>query len=120
MVAPPFEAGAVNVSEIDVVLTTVAEPIVGAPGTVIPPPALVTEIVIFVRVVFCEFAADTTYVADVAVTVGVPEIVPFVALNKSPDGRLGEMDQVVTAPPEFEAVTDVIADPTVPLIVVAE
>ena len=124
IVAPPFEAGAVKVRETVVAFTTVAVPIVGAPGAVTPPPPPPpdprTSIVKFVLVVFCEFAAETTYVADAVAEVGVPEIVPLVTLKFRPAGSAGETDQVVTEPPLFVAVKAVMAVPTFALRVVAE
>jgi hypothetical protein len=41
--------------------------------------------------------------------VGVPAILPFEVLNVNPEGRLGEIDQLLAVPPVFVAVTAVIA-----------
>ena len=46
-------------------------------------------------------------------SVGVPEIVPSDVLNVSPPGRVGEIDQEVTAPPLTVGVTEVMAVPLV-------
>jgi hypothetical protein len=59
IVAPPFDAGAVNVSEIVVAFTTDAVPITGAPEAVTPPPPPpVTTKVIVERTVPREFVAE--------------------------------------------------------------
>ena len=57
--------------------------------------------------------AVTVYVVELLISVGVPEMVPSVVLKLKPPGRLGEMDQVTTAPPLTVGVTDVMAVPLV-------
>lgn len=57
MVAPPFDAGAVKVRDTVVAFTSVAVPIVGAPGAVTPPE--VTASVIVERTVPRELVAET-------------------------------------------------------------
>jgi hypothetical protein len=41
--------------------------------------------------------------------VGVPEIEPLLLLNVSPDGREGEIEKLLTAPPELLTLTVEIA-----------
>ena len=111
MVAPPFDAGAVKVSETVVESTTVAVPIVGAPGAVTPPPAEVTSIVKVERTVPLELVADTVKTVETSETLGVPEIVPELTSKVKPDGNEGEIAQLETAPPELVAVSVVSAVP---------
>lgn len=40
---------------------------------------------------------------------GVPAILPFEVLNVKPEGKLGEIDQLLAVPPVFDAVTAVMA-----------
>ena len=51
--------------------------------------------------------AVTVYVVDELIEVGVPEIAPVDAEKASPDGRVGEIDQLVTVPP-LEVGVDVV------------
>ena len=55
IVAPPFDAGAVNAMVADVALVAVAVPIVGAPGTVVGVILLLAEL---------DAPAPTLFVAD--------------------------------------------------------
>ena len=49
--------------------------------------------------------------ADEDTTEGVPLIAPSEAANERPDGKAGEMDQVVTVPPVVVGVVVVMAVP---------
>ena len=55
--------------------------------------------------------------AEVVTAVGVPEMAPVDESSERPDGRDGETDQVVMAPPLAVGVTVVMA---VPLVSVKE
>ena len=46
-------------------------------------------------------------------SVGVPEMVPSEVSNDNPAGKVGEIDQDVTAPPLTVGVTEVMAVPLV-------
>ena len=59
------------------------------------------------------FVAVMVYVVEVLSSVGVPEMVPSVVSKDKPPGKVGEMDQVVTAPPFTVGVTEVMAVPLV-------
>lgn len=54
--------------------------------------------------------------ADDDTAVGVPEKTPVEVEKLMPEGKAGDMDHDVAAPPEFEGVNVVIAEFTVPLI----
>lgn len=55
----------------------------------------------------------TVYVANEDTTVGVPLIAPSEEAKERPNGSVGEIDQVVTVPPEVVGVDVVIAVPLV-------
>ena len=57
--------------------------------------------------------AVMVYVVEVLSSVGVPEMVPSEVSMDSPAGKVGEIDQVTTAPPLTVGVTDVMAVPLV-------
>ena len=54
--------------------------------------------------------AVTVYDVDASTAVGVPEIDPFEVEKERPAGRVGEIDQDVTAPPLEVGVTVVMAE----------
>ena len=54
----------------------------------------------------------TVYVAWAAAAVGVPEMMPVVALRASPAGRAGDTAYEAMAPPVLEGLFAVMAVPT--------
>jgi hypothetical protein len=115
IVAPPAEPGAVYVTVAVVEPVAVATPIVGALGTVAADEA--ATVIVVVPVALVDVVAVIVYVAEAVVAKAVPLITPVLVFKESPDGREGEILHTVAVSPEFVGVKEVIAVPTIALIV---
>ena len=56
-----------------------------------------------------ELLAQMVYVVATVTVSGVPQIVPLLVSNVRPDGNVALMAQVVTSPPAFEGMSEVIS-----------